>query len=117
MDEELAFAKARMTIAKEEGEKLDEEDEGIEDDEEATKEMEKQDVMTRQIYDTKERRFDDRKRRVTDLSECARVTLPRPLDTKNEALIEMRRGTNEKIYNKYREEACNKRGEVQGNLS
>ena len=37
LDEELAFAKARMTIAKEEGEKPYEEDEGIEDEEEATK--------------------------------------------------------------------------------
>ena len=46
LDEELAFAKAWMTIAKEEGEKL-EEDEGIEEDEEATREMEKQDAMTR----------------------------------------------------------------------
>ena len=53
--------------------------------------------MTRQIYDTIERRYDDRKSRVAYLSECARVILPEPLDTKNEALIEMRRGMNEKI--------------------
>ena len=39
------------------------------------------------------------------------------MDTKNEALIEMRRGTNEKIYNKYTEEVCNKKGEVKGNLT
>ena len=44
------------------------------------------------------------------LSECARVTLPHPLSTKHEALIEVRRGTNEAIYNKYREESCNKKG-------
>ena len=73
--------------------------------------------MTRQIYDTKARRFDDRKRRVTDLKECARVTLPRPLDTKHEALIEMRRGTNERIYSEYRKEECNKKGDVRGNLT
>ena len=70
MDEELAFAKARMTISKEEEEKLDE-DEGIEKDEDNEEEMEKlekMECMTRQIYDTNERRFDDRKRRVTDFT-------------------------------------------------
>ena len=72
--------------------------------------------MTR-LYDTRERRFDDQKRRVTDFSECARVTLPRPIETKNEAMIEIRRNTNGNIYNKYREEVCNKRGEVKGNLT
>ena len=38
LDEELAYAKTRMTIAKEEGERL-EEDEGIEGDDEHEKEM------------------------------------------------------------------------------
>ena len=78
-----------------------EEDEGIEEDEvdeEKEEELEKLDAMSRQIYDRKERRYDDRKRRVTDLKECARVTLPRHLQTKDEALIEMRRGMNEMIY-------------------
>ena len=41
--------------------------------------------------------FHDRNRRATDLKECARITLPKPLDTKHEAIIEMRRGTNNKI--------------------
>ena len=85
--------------------------------EEQERELDKLDAMTRQIYNTKERRFDDRKRRVTDLKEYARVTLPRPLDTKNEALIEMRRGTNEIIYNDYRKEVGNKKGEIKGNLT
>ena len=79
--------------------------------------MEKQEVMTRTIFDTKERRYDDRKRSVTDLKECARITLPRPLDIKHESLIEMRRGTIERIYNEYRKEECNQKGEVKGNLT
>jgi hypothetical protein len=41
------------------------------------------------------------KRRVTDLKECARVALPKPLETKHEALKEMR-GTNQRVYNDYR---------------
>ena len=43
--------------------------------------------------------------------------MPKPLSTKHEANIEMRRSNNEKIYNEYRDEVCNKRGEVQGNLT
>jgi hypothetical protein len=101
LDEELAFANARMTINKGEEEKLNDDD-GMEVDEEEEMEREKDEARTRQIYDAKERRFNDQKRRVTDLSECARVTLPKPLSTKNETLMEMRRGTNETIYNKFR---------------
>ena len=52
MDEEVAYAKTRMTIEKVEGERL-EEDEGIEVDEEQEKELKKLEAMTRQIYDTK----------------------------------------------------------------
>ena len=95
-DEEMAYAKTRMTLNKEMEERL-EEDEGIgdeeeEEDEEAEEQMEKLEAETRQIYDPKRRVYDDRKRRVTDLKECARITLPKPADTKDEALIEMRRG-------------------------
>ena len=53
--------------------------------------MEKLEAEARQIYDPKRRIYDDRKRRVTVLKECARVTLPKPADTRNEALIKMRR--------------------------
>ena len=115
-DIELAGAKARMTIAKEEGEKL-EEDEEIDIDEEEERKLEKIDAQTRQIYDPIERRFNDQKRRVTDLSECSRVTLPKPLSTQQESMLEMRRGENEKTYDGYRKEYCNKKGDVPGNLS
>ena len=70
LDEELASAKERMTIHKEEEEKLDIDDEGIgeeEEDEEAQEEMDKFEAESRQIYDPKTRTFNDRKRRVTDL--------------------------------------------------
>ena len=118
LDKEMAYAKARMTIAKEEEEKLDEgEDEGIEEDEEEQERQEKLESETRQVYDPRRRVFDDRKRRVTDLKECARITLPKPLDTEHEALIEMRRGTSERTYNTYRQEECNVKGEVRGNLT
>ena len=110
------------TLKKEQDEKLErEEDEGIEVeeevDEELEEEMEKVEARSRQIYDPKTRTYDDQRRRVTDLKECSRVTLPKPLDINNEALIEMRRSTNDKIYENHREKECNKKGEVEGNLS
>ena len=121
MEQEEAYAKTRMTINKELEEKLTEDDEGIGDEEEEDEELEEQMEMleaeARLVYDPRRRTFDDRKRKVTDLQECARVTLPKPMDTKNEALVEMKRGTSSKIYEDYTEEVCNKRGEVKGNLT
>ena len=49
--------------------------------------------------------------------ECARVTLPRPLSTVREAEIEMRREIHDKIYQEYRKEFCNDKGEQESNLS
>ena len=90
IEEEMSYAKARMTINKEMEERL-EDDEGLGmDDTEDEEEMERFEAETRQVYNPRKRIYDDRKRRATDLKECARVTLPKPMDTKNEALIEMR---------------------------
>ena len=61
--------------------------------------------------------FDDRKRRVTDLDECSRVTLPKPLPTKEENLIEIRRSIHSQIYNDYRRERCKKDGKQESNLT
>ena len=47
LDEELAYGKARMTINKEEDERLDEEDEGIEEDEEEALEREMKQILGR----------------------------------------------------------------------
>ena len=43
--------------------------------------------------------------------------MPRPLPTKHEAFIEIRRDVHEKIYNTYRQEFCNKNGEQHTNLT
>ena len=58
--------------------------------------------MSRQVYDPVEKIYDDRKRRVTDLKECSRVTLPRPLKPAEEANIEIRSNAQKKIYDDYR---------------
>ena len=59
--------------------------------------MEELEIRSRMTFDPINRIYDDRKRRVTDLDECSRVTLPKPLPTKEETLIEMRRGIHAKI--------------------
>jgi hypothetical protein len=115
MEEEMAHAKAIITIYKETEEKLNE-DEGIgeEVDEEFEEEMEKLEAETRQIYDPKRRIYDDRKRKIADLKEFARITVPKPMDTKNEAMVEMRKGTNNRIYEKYTRENLQQEGGSQG---
>ena len=51
------------------------------------------------------------------MDECSRVTLPKPLPTNEETLIEMRRGIHSKIYNHYRKKKCGKNGEQAPNLT
>ena len=46
-----------------------------------------------------------------------RTTLPKPLPTKDETLIEMRRDIHTRIYDTFRKEKCNKRGEQKPNLT
>ena len=75
---------------------------GEEEDENLEEEMEKLDAQSRQIYDPKTRTFNDGKRRSTYLKECARITMPKPVETKHEAMIETRRNMTEKTYNEYR---------------
>ena len=117
-DQETAFAKIRMEIQREldedlQGDDADEEDE----DEEIRMKADEVMAMARQPYDPVGGVYDDRKRRVTDLRECSKVTLPKPLPPQYEAAIEMRRNAQQKIYEKYREKNCNKNGEQKSNLT
>ena len=91
LDKELAFSKVRMQLNKENDEKVEEED-AVEITEEEQERFDELDAQCRQIFDPVEKVFDDRKRRVTDLRECTRVTLPKPMKERDEALIEIRRG-------------------------
>ena len=89
-EQELAYAKARMQIHKELGEKLDDAEQ-VETTPEEQEVIEEEDAKSRLTFDPVSKIFDDRKRRVTDLQNCSQVTLPRPFPTKEETLIEMRR--------------------------
>ena len=113
-EQEQAYAKARMEIGKELEERVEDPVEMTEEEEETAEQLE---AKTLQTFDPETRTYDDQNRRVTDLQECARVTLPRPLPTKHEAFIEIRRDVHAKIYNQYRQEFCNKNGEQKSNLT
>ena len=115
-DQETAFAKIRMEIQREldedlQGEEDDGED-GGEDDEDDAIRMKSDEIMAkaRQPYDPVEGIYDDRKRRVTDLRECSKITLPKPLPPQYEAALEMRRVAQQKIYENYIANNCNKKG-------
>ena len=84
-DQETAFAKLRMELQREIDEDLqaedDEEEDGGDVDEEESLRMKADEMMakSRQVYDPEEGIYDDRKKRATDLQECSKITLPKPL--------------------------------------
>ena len=114
-DMEKAYCKLRMELR-------DEEDEGklSAEVDRSSEEVEEQgnvdEAKARQIYDPILNIYDDRKRRVTDLAECSRVVLPKPLTVIREAQIEFRREVHDRIYQEYRKEYCNEEGEQESNL-
>ena len=122
LDEELANSKLRMQISKEMEERRNAENQEVNDiieeksEDDRVNEIEIE-ARSRQVFNPVERIYDERKRRVTDLRECNRVTLPKPLPASEEAKIEIRREIHKKVYDKYREENCNKYGEQRSNLT
>ena len=123
VEEELANSKLRMQVSKELEEKKNlslshsqtklvmeksEEDRVLDIEIEA---------RTRQVFDPVERTFDERRRRVTDLRECNRVTLPKPLPATEEAKIELRRDLHKNIFDKFRKENCDRKGEQESNMT
>ena len=113
-EQEQAYAKVRMEINKELAEQLEEPIEITEKEQQIIDEME---AKTRQTFDPVTKSYNDQNRRVTDLQECARITLPKPLPTKHEAYIEIRRSMHTDVYDGYRQEYCNKNGEQKSNLT
>ena len=115
-EQELAYAKVRIQIQKEIDERIECEVEVKLTPEEEEK-QEELDARSRMTFDPIHKIYDARLRRVTDLDECSRVTLPRPLPPKEENLIEIRRNIHSKIYRVYRQEKCKKNGEQVSNLT
>ena len=92
-EQEAALAKLRMEFRKQE--------ENKELSEEEVQECEEFEALCRQVYDPMTQEYDARKKRVTDLQECAKVTLPKPLSAENEAKLELRKTTQMEIFRDY----------------
>ena len=78
---------------------------------------EEMESRNRMIYDPTSKSFDNRKMRVTDLNQCTRVTLPKPLNPEEESRLEVRKRTMKDTFEKFRRENTNKKGEQKTNLS
>ena len=125
-EQEQAYAKVRMQRKKEleevERRKKEEESEDVpkletaNDREKREEREEEEEALARQTFNPISKEYDDRKRRVTDLAECNRITLPQPLPVEEEALIEIRRNLHSKISDKHFEEKT-ENGEQIPNLS
>ena len=113
---EKAYSLIRMELRDEDEEEI-EQSTGEKNENNENKQKEKeQEARARQVFCPVEKRYDERKRRVTDLVECSRVTLPKPLSTVREAQIEVRREVHDRIFQEYRREHCNQQGEQETNL-
>ena len=95
MEMEKAYTKLRMELKDEDEDENKgkgtgtQEQSELDTEEQLEERIREEEARTRQIYDPVENTYDDRKRRVTDLPECNRVTLPKPLRVQREAEIEI----------------------------
>ena len=108
-EQEAAVAKLRMEKVKEK------EYEGFSPEE--REELEMIDSKARMIYDPLEKVYDNRRRRVTDLRECIRIILPKPLNPDEESKIKVRKRTQKEVYEKYVKKHTNKQHEQKSNLT
>ena len=124
---EMSFTKVRWQFKKEEdsGEPpgAGREEEELRGEEEERKdrirkeENEIEEAKTRKVYDCTNKVYDERKQRVTDLKECSRIYLPKPMEVKKEAQIELRREMHARASEKYREEKCDRTGRQERNIT
>ena len=108
-EQETSLAKLRMEFRKQE------ENENLTPEE--IKNCEEFEARCRQIYDPETREFDARKKKATDLQECNRVTLPKPLSAENEAKLELRKTTQTQIFKEWLDKNTNKNHEQKSNLT
>ena len=108
-EQECCLAKLRMELTK------DEENTGLTQEE--IQENEIYEAKSRQVFDYHDKKYDARKRRATDLKECARVTLPKPLNSQEEANIEIRKKTQMEIFRNYVKNNTGKNGDQESCLT
>ena len=106
--------KLRYEIGREEGEKVDNEEEITE---EMAEKIEELDAKSRLPHDPLLAELDLRKRCVTDTKENSRVIMPKPVSIKEEANINIREASFESVFNQFYSEDCNEKGKQKANLS
>ena len=74
-------------------------------------------ARNRMIFDPTDKIYDSRKRRVTDINQCSRVTLPKPLSADEESRLEVRKRTQKEAFENFRNKNTNRRGEQTSNLT
>ena len=79
-------------------------------DQEGDRELEMQELCTRETFDPIEKRFDFRKKRTTDVKTNQRVYLPQPRPLREEAELSVRNDAWEAEIRKYRKEFCDEEG-------
>ena len=82
-EQELSSAKLRMQISKE----IEKEESEEATTAKSEEQEEEEDAKSRLTFEPLTKTYNDRKRRATDLEECSRITLQRPLPTNHETLI------------------------------
>ena len=105
----MGYAKVRYQLLREAeddegiGDELEEGEELIELTAEEKEELEIQEAKRRQIYDPEGKIFNYNKKRVTDLRENARVTLPKAVKEIQEAGTEIRRQNLKRVVKEFKE--------------
>ena len=84
---------------------------------EERKQGEEEEARSRQTYDPQNKSVNLNKRRVTDMRGNRKVTLPKALSAKSEALIEVRNESYRSIFNDYVETNCDSKGRQTVNLT
>ena len=79
--------------------------------------IEKLEAESRRVFDPIKKGFDHGKKRVIDLQENGKVTLPRPCNPHTESSIEMLNNSIMKSFNKCQRKYCNENGDKQFNQS
>ena len=128
LNQDISYTKLRMSLKKEEEDEEEElgpteskakreKKEKSKEESEKEKLIEEEEAKRRQVYNPETKEYDEGRWRVTDMPECARVTLPKPLKVVKEAEIEMRREIHNKISKEFRREKCDENGSQEDNLT
>ena len=127
LNQEIGYTKIRWQLRKEDEERGEEIEIPVnkkqkiaEEDEEKKREQERRELLEakeRQVYNPETKEYDERRWRVTDMPECSRIHLPKPLEVKQEAEIEMRRDAHARVCRGYRMTHCDDKGVQESNLT